>query len=105
MANGMKKLFFLLFLMTLQHLSFAGCDPTQFRWGCNIKPDVTPKSSDSHLIFCGATRIYVSKPQFELMRRYQRAGIWMHLLVNNEYYDGPCVPANFHIHHQRPYRF
>jgi hypothetical protein len=107
MANAMKKQIYVLIilLLSLSRAGFAGCDITQFRWGCKINAEVTPKHQNSQLIYCGATRIYISKPQFEVLQRYQRAGVHMHLLVNNVFYDGPCVPENHKIHHQRTNNF
>jgi hypothetical protein len=84
---------------------FGGCDPTKFRWGCEMYPDVVNKHKESYLIYCGTTRLHVNKNQFAMLERYQRAGVTMHLLINDIYYDGPCIPAMHNIIHQRPYRF
>ena len=101
----MKKGFIILALIISHQISFAGCDPTKFRWGCDMYANVKEKRKSDNLIYCGSTRLYVSNRQFAMLERYQRAGIYMHLLVNDVFYDGPCLPQARHVGFQRPYRF
>ncbi len=101
----MKKYIFLIGMFFYTSIINAGCDPTKFRWGCEMYPDVVNKRHESYLIYCGSTRLHVSKNQFAMLERYQRAGITMHLLVDDIFYDGPCVPAMHNINHLQPYRF
>jgi hypothetical protein len=91
-----------IFLMLFAANAFAGCDPTLFRWGCSLKSQVVPKKTQDVLIYCGDTRLYVSQNQFHMIKRYQRAGITMSLLVDDIFYDGPCLPAKHNINHHRP---
>lgn len=101
----MKKMFYVATAFLIAHSSFAGCDPTKFRWGCNMNANVVEKTHEDNLIYCGSTRVYVSKNQFAMLERYQRAGIHMHLLVDDVFYDGPCQPQTHDISHQMTNRF
>ena len=101
----MKAWYCLVALILSSSFAHAGCDPTRFRWGCNMYSDVVDKSYDNNLVYCGNTRLYVSKNQFAMLARYQRAGINMHLMVNDVFFDGPCIPAKYNINHRRPYTF
>lgn len=101
----MKTTFLILLLIMSQQTANAGCDPTKFRWGCDMYANVKQKRESDNLIYCGSTRLYVSKQQFAMLERYQRAGIYTHLLVNDVFYDGPCLPQDRKEEFQRPYRF
>jgi len=101
----MKYWYFLIGLYFSSTTLHAGCDPTRFRWGCDMYVDVVDKSYDNNLVYCGNTRLYVSPRQFAMLERYQRAGVNMHLMVNNVFFDGPCIPAKYNINHRRPYTF
>lgn len=88
-------------LCIFTQVAMAGCDLTKFRWGCNIYPKIKNNRSHDALIYCGSTRLYVSREQFNLIRHYQSAGVHMSIKVNDVYYDGPCVADRHNIHHQR----
>ena len=105
MEFAMRFCIYISFLLIISSVVHAGCDPTQFRWGCSMNANVTEKAESDNLIYCGTTRLYVSKNQFEMIERYQRAGIDMHLVVNDIFYDGPCLPQTHDVDHRRPYRF
>jgi hypothetical protein len=45
--------------------------------------DVVDKRYDNFLVYCGNTRLYLSKNQFAMLERYQRANVDMHLMVND----------------------
>jgi hypothetical protein len=98
----MKAWYCLIGLILSSTFVHAGCDPSRFRWGCNMYVDVVDKKYDNNLVYCGNTRLYVSRNQFAMLERYQRAGIHMHLMVNDVFFDGPCLPAKFNINHRRP---
>ena len=101
----MKAWLCLVFLFLSSVVSYAGCDPTRFRWGCDMYVDVVDKRYDNFLVYCGNTRLYLSKNQFAMLERYQRANVNMHLMVNDVFFDGPCIPARHNINHRRPYTF
>ena len=105
MELAMRVCIYMSFLFIISSVVHAGCDPTQFRWGCAMNANVKEKAETDNLIYCGTTRLYVSKNQFEMLERYQRAGINMHLVVNDVFYDGPCLPQTHDVDHRRPYRF
>lgn len=98
----MKKIFIILMTLLLTTFGHAGCDLTKFRWGCSIFPKVKNKHRSDALIYCGTTKLYVSKEQFNLIRHYQNTGVHMSLKVNDVYYDGPCVAARHNMNLQRP---
>ncbi len=98
----MKKLVFLLMSFLISDLCIAGCDLTKFRWGCTIYPKIKNTHRDDALIYCGSTKLYVSKQQFDLIKHYQNTGVHMSIMVNDVYYDGPCVAANHKVDLRRP---
>ncbi|WP_133130911.1 hypothetical protein [Legionella yabuuchiae] len=89
---NMKGIILVLALFPIE-TAFASCDITRFRWECDIPVQVKPKSGAHSLVYCGNIPLYVTKPQYELIARYQRANINMILTVNGEYIDAPCIPA------------
>lgn len=98
----MKKPLLFIFLLFTYSIAHAGCDLTKFRWGCSIYPKIKDKHRSDALIYCGSTRLYVSKEQFNLIRHYQSAGVHMSIKVNDVYYDGPCVAARHNMNLQKP---
>lgn len=93
----------LLFGLSLE--ANAYCDLTKFRWGCSIYPEVHQKKNESNLIYCGSTRLYVSHEQFKIISRYQRAGVMMHLKIDDVFFDGACVAATYNGNDPNNYRF
>ncbi len=100
----MIKAILLLIGIFTYSISFASCDLTKFRWGCDIYPKIKSKHRGDALIYCGSTRLYVSREQFNLIRHYQSAGVHMSIKVNDIYYDGPCVAARHNMDLQKPHK-
>ena len=89
----MKKITTLCILLMLPiSIAYADCDLTLFRWDCDIPIHVKPTHHASSLIYCGNTNMYVTKAQYDIMTRYQRADVNMILTVHGEYVDSPCIP-------------
>lgn len=91
----MKRLSIVFVLLTLisPQTTFADCDLTEFRWDCEAPLQVKPKPYASSLIYCGRTFGYITKAQYDRLARYQRVNVNMSITVNDEYVDGPCIPA------------
>lgn len=101
----MKSGIILLIGLIYSTFAFAGCDITKFRWGCSIYAHVKIKPNKDNLIYCGTTRLYVSHTQFAQISKYQRAGIRMSLMVDDVFYDGPCIPARHNDQFNSMYTF
>jgi hypothetical protein len=100
----MNKIYVILSSCLIFSSGHAACDLTKFRWGCSVYPQVKNKHRGDALIYCGSTRLYVSKEQFNLIRHYQSTGVHMSIKVNDVYYDGPCVAARHNMDLQKPHK-
>ncbi|CDZ77963.1 hypothetical protein BN59_02259 [Legionella massiliensis] len=88
----MKKITIAAVLLFLPLTTFAYCDLTTFRWGCDIP--IKPKSSSGahSLVYCGSSYGYITQAQYEILSRYHQRSVNMVLKINGEYIDSPCVP-------------
>ncbi|MCC5792186.1 MAG: hypothetical protein JJT82_06195 [Legionellaceae bacterium] len=76
--------------------TWARCDPTRFMSRCEI-PYTSERNASRSQVFCGDRLGYISREQYEVLRRYQRANINMILTLNGEYIDSPCIPAGKYL--------
>lgn len=77
----------------LTNVAFATCDLTRYHWGCDLPTHIKPSRPAPSLVYCGNTPVYISKAHYDELTRYQRANVSMSLTVNDEYVEGPCIPA------------
>lgn len=90
--NRLSTCLFFLLLIPFQSAN-ANCDLTHFRWDCEAYVHIKPKPYATSLIQCGHVFIYLTKAQYQTLTRYQRANLNMSIMIDDEYLDGPCVPA------------
>ncbi len=90
----MKRQSVLITALTLaSNLALANCDLTRYRWGCDIQLHIKPTPYAHSLVHCEQTYGYVTKAQYDIITRYQRANVNLSVTVNDEFVDGPCIGA------------
>ncbi len=73
--------------------AFATCDLGHFRWDCEMQLNNRPTKSTPSLVQCGLAHGYVSHAEYDALVRFQRANVDMNLTIDDDYMDGPCIPA------------
>ncbi len=90
----MKRIPILILALTCTtSFAYTHCDLTSYHWGCDRPAKVKPTPSAHALVYCGRTYAYITVAQYDELARYQRANVNMSITVDDEYVDGPCVPA------------
>ena len=80
-------------LIVTTNIVFANCDLTRYHWECEVPLRIKPSPAAHSLVHCGHTYGYITQAQYDMLARYQRANVDMSVTINDEYVDGPCIPA------------
>ena len=88
----MRLFFFFLSWILAVGAANAVCDPTRFSHNCQI-PFISKHDPRLSRVYCGDRLGHITREQYEILRRYQRADVNMILTINGEYVDSPCIPA------------
>lgn len=92
----MNKWMLVAVMASLPTLALANCDLKKFRWECDLPVNVyhqDVKGKTGALIYCDNINVYVSQKDYDQIARYQRSMVDMNLMINGEFFGGPCIPA------------
>ena len=92
----MKKYIPFIALFFFHLNSYAECNLNSFRWECDVIAKHKPNWRAHTLVYCGNTQVFLTREQYDLVRRYQEADVNMVLNIKGRYVTGPCIVYNRH---------
>lgn len=89
-----SRIFLSLIIAGFSSLLFANCNLHQFRYPCDITLKPYPTRYAKSLVYCGNSRGYVTKHDYDILTKFHRRSINMTLSINGEFLESPCIPAD-----------